>query len=70
MIGINKLLSCLYAGQDKHNTVSESLMFSLVKPHCMENLYVKKIFANNIAAHLKTVLYLCNYFSGDSFYFK
>lgn len=70
MIGINKLLSCLYAGQDKLSTESESLMFSLVKPHCMENFYVKETFASNTTAHVKTVLYLCNYFSGDSFYFK
>lgn len=47
-------------------------MLSLVKPHCMENtyFYVKETFANNITALLKTLLYLCNYFSKDGFYLK
>lgn len=59
MIGINKLLSCLYAGGDKLHTGSEIPMLSLIKPHCMENayFYVKETLANSITAHLKTVLY-------------
>lgn len=55
MMDINKLFSCLYAGGDKPDTRSESLMLILVKPHCMENtyFYIKDTLANNMTASEK-----------------
>lgn len=54
-MGINKLLSCLFAGGDKPHTRSEGLVLTLVKPHCMENtyFYVKDTLAKNISASEK-----------------
>lgn len=38
--------------------------------HGKHLLLCQGTLANNITAHLKTVLYLCNYFSGDGFYLQ
>jgi len=54
-MGINKLLSCLYARGDKPHGGSEGLILTLVKPHCLENtcFYIKDALANNITASEK-----------------